>query len=401
MLLWVLFAIITAATVLFLLRPLARDEVEAHDAESADIAVYKDQLREVDSDLDRGLINAQEAQAARAELGRRLLNRASVKGVGQSGAPVSAGAGYAGLHRGVGLALSIIVPVLSVGLYLAVGSPGLPSRPHAERMQVSPQQASTDELIAKVEEQLRRTPEDGRGWAVLAPVYKKVMRFADAANAYGQAIRLLGETPERLAGFAQSEILANNGLVTERARLALNRWLVLQPENPEATFWLAQALEQDGKTTDAVEQYKLLLSKSPDDAPWRASVTQRVAELTALAGSKAGSDGAASGASKPAREAAGVSQAPGPDADDVAAAAEMTADQRAAFVDQMVTRLAQRLKENGNDAGGWKRLIRAYMVLGRRDDARAALIDARKAFAKSEDMQMEFDAFAKGLGLGS
>ncbi len=398
MLLWVLLAIITAVTVLVLLRPLARDDTELHDATSADIAVYKDQLREIDTDLDRGLISEQEASSARAELGRRLLRRSQGEATEARG-PAAAGAG-AGAYRTLGLALSILLPIASVGFYLAVGSPGLPSRPHAERMQVSAEQASTEELVAKVEEQLRRTPEDGRGWEVLAPVYKRLMRFSDAANAYGQTIRLLGETPERLAGFAQSEILANNGLVTERARLALGRWAVLQPENPEANFWLAQALEQDGKKAEAIEKYRLLLSKSPPDAPWRASVEQRVAELTALAGgaaeAKKADEGSATG-----EGAKTAAVAPGPDAEDVAAAAEMSPEQRQAFIDQMVTRLAQRLKENGNDAGGWKRLIRAYMVLGRDADARSALSDARRAFAKSEQMQMEFDEFAKGLGLGS
>lgn len=404
MLLWVLLAIVTAGSVLVLLRPLAEDDAAANDAASADVAVYKDQMLEIDNDLDRGLISLQEAEGARTELSRRLLSRAQSNENPASAEAAQSAAAVSAPHRGIAFSLAILVPILSVGLYLAVGSPGLPSQPHAERMMVSTQQASTDELIAKVEEQLRKTPEDGRGWAVLAPVYKRLMRFGDAANAYGQAIRLLGETPERLAGFAQSEIIANNGLVTEAAHRALNRWLLLQPENPEANFWLAQALEQDGKTGEAIAKYRQLLSKSPPDAPWRASVEQRVAELTAMTGGASGvTPGAAPGgaAGPQAGGAENAAPAPGPKAEDVAAAADMSPEQRQAFINQMVTRLAERLKENGNDAGGWKRLIRAYMVLGRKDDARSALSDARKAFAKSEEMQMEFDDLAKGLGLGS
>lgn len=390
MLLWVCLAILTAITIMLILRPLTVENVELRDAASADIEVYKDQLAEIDTDLDRGLINAEEAEAARTELSRRLLSRSDPEDGGAESINAPRGAGQA-VYQRLGLVLCVLLPLISVGFYLGVGSPGMPAKPHAERMQVSAENATAEELIAKVEAQLRKNPEDGRGWAVLAPVYKRLNRYGEASNAFAQTIRLMGETPERLVGLAQAEILAQNGLVNERSKLAFRRLLKLQPDNSEAKFWLAQAQEQDGDIPGAIEKYKAMLASGPADAPWRPSVEQRVAALTGL--SQGGGSSAAVGAGNQGEPA------PGPNAEDVKAASEMSEAQRAEFITSMVTRLAARLKENGNDAGGWKRLIRAYMVMGKQNEARSAMRDARKAFATDLEMQMEFDALAKGLGL--
>ncbi|MEL7047687.1 MAG: c-type cytochrome biogenesis protein CcmI [Pseudomonadota bacterium] len=401
MLLWVGLALLTAAAITLVLRPITSDGGPVRDASSADIAVYKDQLAEIDTDLDRGLINAKEAEAARAELARRLLSRqdpSSARDDANIDAEPASGLGLGVSREALGLVMGLLLPVLAVSMYLSIGSPHLPAQTHAARIQVAPENASAEALIAKVEAKLRKNPEDGRGWEVLGPVYRQFERYDDAANAYAQAIRLLGETPERLKGFAQAEIVAKNGLVSPRARLAYDRLLKLEPNSTQALYWLAQAKEQDGNLTGALAQYRTLLASAPEDAAWKTSVEERIAALSGLDAKKTASkDGKAQSSG-----ANGTKDgSPGPTSDDVAAAADLTAEQRGQFIDQMVTRLADRLKENGNDAGGWKRLIRAYMVLGRTDDARKALREARRNFARSEDIQTEFDVFAKGLGLGS
>jgi cytochrome c-type biogenesis protein CcmH len=91
----------------------------------------------------------------------------------------------------------------------------------------------------------------------------------------------------------------------------------------------------------------------------------------------------------------------GPTADDIAAAASLTPDARAQFIDQMVSGLAARLKTNGSDLAGWQRLIRAYVVLGRSNDAVTALSEARRNFSAEPKSLEQLDALAKTLGLGS
>ena len=126
---------------------------------------------------------------------------------------------------------------------------------------------------------MREHPEDGEGWDVIAPVYYKLGRFRDAANAYAHAARLKGETVRRLAGLAESAVFAADGIVTEEARAAYEKILKLEPGRVEPRFWLALAKEQDGKLADALADYKALLAEAPPDAPWRAAVEGRIAEV--------------------------------------------------------------------------------------------------------------------------
>ncbi|MGA7974297.1 MAG: c-type cytochrome biogenesis protein CcmI, partial [Pseudolabrys sp.] len=99
--------------------------------------------------------------------------------------------------------------------------------------------------------------------------------------------------------------------------------------------------------------------------------------------------------------AAPSSAAPGPSAADVAAASKMSANDRGALIHRMVARLADRLKQNGNDVAGWQRLLRAYMVLNERDKAVAAAADARKALAADPAKLRQLDDMIKSLGLES
>jgi cytochrome c-type biogenesis protein CcmH len=375
MLVWVIFAVLTAAVVWALTRPLTAPTAEA-ESEPAGLEVYKAQLREIEADRGRGLIGEAEADAARVEVSRRLLaeaDRADQKR--PAGAPVGS--------RAVLTAIAAGLPLAAAAIYLLVGSPSLPSEPHAARLAQRPEQAPLADLVARVEARLREHPEDGRGWDVIAPVYLRQERYGDAVNAYARALRLLGETPKRLAGFAEASVLASNGVVTEEARAAYEKIVRLDPARPEPRFWLALAKEQDGELAKAAEDYEALLASAPAAAPWRAAVEERLRIVTArlAGGDKAGPRG--------------------PTAADVAAASKLSAEDQSRMIAQMVDGLAQRLKANGRDVEGWQRLLRAYTVLGDKAKASAALADARKALAGDAKALGAIEAVAAELGIGS
>lgn len=416
MLLWIGFAAVTAAVVAALVRPLFAPGAEALDPAAADMAVYRDQLAEIEADLARGAIGPVEAEAARAEVARRLLARAEGSRAAGPANPAQQPA-HPSVPRpalSAGYALAAFVPIASIALYLVLGSPALPGRPHEARLKTPAEQASVDDLVAKVEARLRDNPDDGAGWDVLAPVYMMQERHAEAANAYARALRLLGETPKRLAGLAESNVLAGNGIVNETARLAFERLKALDPGGMEPRFWLALAKEQDGQLEAAAKEYRALLAEAPPGAAWKETVEDRLAAVlgqprpnrpaSEAAAAAAAAAGSAQGAPPPAPVKGPAGQTPagrGPSADDMAAAAQMTPDQRTAMIQSMVDGLAARLKSNGNDLGGWLQLVRAYTVMGRRGDALAALTAARRQFEGQGASIGELDALARSLGLGS
>jgi cytochrome c-type biogenesis protein CcmH len=391
MLLWIAFALLTAAVLAWMLAPLARpapaDEALA-PAEAGARAVYRDQLAEIEAERAAGLIGAAEAEAAKIEISRRLL--ASAARAEEAAAP-GAAEPPAGTHHGrIALATAAGVALLTLGLYLAYGSPGTPDT-LAAQANAARGQAELARMIAQVEARLRQAPDDGAGWEVIAPVYLKLGRYPDAAAAYANAARLQGESVKLLAGLAEASILAKDGVVTEEARAAYEKILKLEPGRAEPRFWLAMGKEQDGRLPEALADYRALLNEAVPDADYRDALETRVKEVSARI--------AAGGQEQQGRQSA---KAPtGPTAADLEAAARLSPDQRQQMVVGMVEGLAQRLKRDGRDLAGWQRLLQAYTVLGRRDDARAALAEARRNFEGDARALSDLSGLAAKLGLGS
>ena len=385
MLLWLILAIMTAAVAASLIRVLMVREgagAGGASAEAANAAIYKDQLAEIDADIARGLISENEAQSARVEVSRRLLAAAGEDAGGDDTGQNDVGAGQQALPAGLLYGLCGGLAGIALVFYLSLGTPWLESQPHAVRVaEQSAKSAKLTALIEKVEKRLREHPEDGRGWAVIAPVYMRQGRFEEAARAYQKALKLFGETPARLAGYGQALVMKNNGIVSEQAAKVYAKVLALEPKAAEAKFWLAVAKEQDGKLKEAAEDYQGLLNSAPKQAPWRGLVSQRLQAVRSKIGD--GSDG----------------EQAGPTADDISSARKMSPEGRMAMIEQMVAGLAARLEENGNDLEGWKKLLRSYVVLGARDKATKALGEARKELAGDKAKVDAINAFARELGL--
>ncbi len=388
MLLWIIFAVLTAVALTAVLWPFlkARRDVDIDDNHAT--AIYRDQLGEIDADLARDLVNTSEAEAAKTEISRRILAAAA----SSDGRRVAMAGGAPGSNPSKMAAVLTLLglPALSVTLYLMHGSPSMPDQPFVARQSAPEVSQDIATLIKQVEERLRAHPEDGQGWDVIAPVYLRQRRYDDAADAFRRALRLRGDNTGRLVGYAESLVLANNGIVSEEARRAFEKAHGRDRSLAKPRFWLGMSREQDGQFGAAAEIWRGMLADASADAPWRAMVEQRLK----LAESKLADSGAPPAADRPA-----VAAEPGPSREDVAAAGQMTTQERSAMINQMVEGLAQRLQKDGNDLKGWLRLVRAYSVLGKQDKAAEALKTARESFKDDEKALAELSALAGNIGL--
>jgi cytochrome c-type biogenesis protein CcmH len=380
MVLWISFAVLAAAVTWAVTRPLLRTGTTPERPADGDLAVYRDQLAEIESEKAQGLIGEPDAAAARAEVARRLIRRSEEH-------ESEGGAGTASVVRQVALYGASALPVIALGIYLAVGSPSLPGKPYEARLKAPLEQASEADLVAKVEAHLRQHPEDGRGWNVIAPVYMRQGKFQQAAEAFERAIRLLGETPERLAGFARATIMARDRIVTANAQRALERMLELDPKSIEPQVWLAIAKEQEGLLAAAETAYRKLLGEVGSQGPWREILEQRLKNITLQQGGEADSETAPS--------------APEIEPGEMAKYRAMSPQERQEVINQMVDGLSARLKKDGKDLKGWMRLVRAYSVQGRTSEASTALADARSNFAGDEKSLAQLNALAQSLDIGS
>jgi cytochrome c-type biogenesis protein CcmH len=371
MILWIIFALMTAAAILAVLWPLGRKAAASRGGN--DVAVYRDQLEEIGRDRSAGLIGEPEAEAARVEVSRRLLAAADAQATG----PAASATQSAWHRRAAAIAALAVLVLLPLGFYIVLGSPNVPGQPAFARVKEAPGGQSVDELVGRVEAHLAKNPNDGAGWDVIAPVYLRLGRFDDAVMARRKALALNGESATRDADLGEALVAAANGVVTDEAKRAFESAVARDAKEAKARYFLGLADEQDGNRDGAAKRWRAMLDEAPPGAPWAGFVRTALARVTG----------------EP------VPPAAGPSDQDVAAAATMSDEQRVEMIRGMVGRLSDRLHAQGGDVEGWLRLVRAYTVLGDRDKAKDAAADARHALADHPDDVKRIDDLVKGLGL--
>jgi cytochrome c-type biogenesis protein CcmH len=377
MLFWILVATLTAAVAAVLLLPLLRAAASAEAPQSHDVEVYRDQLEELKRDEKNGLISGDDANFARAEVARRLLAATDAVKAAAPVQPVKRS------NRLAQLAVVLILPAVGLCLYLRTGNPDVLDAPLAARLANPGDDMNI--LIARAEQQLVANPEDGAGWDVLAPIYYRTGRVEEAAVAFRNALRILGANPVRLGGYAESLIALSGGLVTNEARDALQKLLVIEPGDPRAQFYLALALKQEGKAPEALAAFEQIVRTSPAGAPWLPLVNEHIAGLKGDA---------------PVTSAQQAGTPLGnPTSEDVAAAKDMTAGDRTAMIEGMVGSLAEKLKTEPKNFEGWMRIIRSYSVLGQKDKAADALKQGLAVFPADGSEGKQLLALAGELGL--
>jgi len=389
MILWLIFGVMTLAAVFAVCWPLARRRKYA--SSGTDVEVYRDQLDEIGRDESAGLIGTGEAEAARVEVSRRLIAAAeTAKSASAAPAPSAAGS-----YRWATLMAAVLVLPLGASIvYLSLGSPNfVPVTMNAAR-DGSALPAGIEKTVAEVETYLKNNPANGRGWEVLAPVYLRLGRFDDAVEARRKALELLGPNAARLGDLGEAIVMASNGVVTPEAKTLFERAIATDADDVMAEYYLGLSAKQEGRRDEAVKRWTALVSKAREGAPWLPLVKNALARID---------DKAPTFAAPPSKAAiappAVTTAPPGPNASQVAAAAQMAPTERNEMIEGMVSRLAQRMAENGSDVDGWLRLIRAYSVLGEREKALSAAASARAALAGNSDNLRRIGELAKELGL--
>ncbi|MEM7506449.1 MAG: c-type cytochrome biogenesis protein CcmI [Pseudomonadota bacterium] len=398
-------ALAALATGVLIVLPMLRGSGDAPVRETLDAALYRDQLAEVDRDLDRGTINAAEAEGARAEISRRLL-AASAKI--ERGQVISTGPRMSsGLVAGLSL---IAVPMVAAGIYLATGAPGARDLPFAERSGAEPAQVQTAagrpnqvqaeatqparaapdtdpeyaELIERLEARIAANPNDTQGLRLLASGLMRLERFGDAWRVNDRLIGLLGAAAEAelYANMAEGMVLAAGGYVSPEAEQALGLALERNPRLHVARYYAGLSLAQNGLIPEAIRVWEELRAEAPPDAPWRPWLDQMLAQATEM------------------RDRGMPNPPGGPDEEAIAAAEAMSPDERMEMIMGMVQGLEERLLTEGGTAEKWNQLLNSYMQLQRVDDAKRVVGLARERLSGGALATVEAEVARLGLTEG-
>ena len=273
--------------------------------------------------------------------------------------------------------VALAVPAIALASYGFLGKPQLPDLPHASRTDAQ-MHAEMRGLLADLQRRLEQDPSRLDGWLLLARSHMQVGDYQQAAQAFQRALKLSGDNPGIAASLGEALIYAEDGSVSNDAREVLLFAYAKNPSEPKALFYLGHDAAARADHAAAVQFWINLISVAPADAPWVPEIRARLSR-EAAAGNIDLANVAPTVQSfapvRPPAPARPAAPAPGPSAADVAAASEMPAEERAAFIRTMVERLEARLQSNPNDVDGWKRLANAWRVLG--DTKKADEADAR------------------------
>lgn len=274
--------------------------------------------------------------------------------IGFAVAPIWRAPSLKGRHFLVG-AIALALLGMGGGTYWMLGQPYL-----AWRSAQGVETRDVNGLIALLIKRVRQAPDDMQAWIYLGRGYMGAGDPGDAAKAYARAVAIANHTGHPSAGldstYGEALVAASGGQVNDEAAEAFRTALKLDPKEPASRFFLGDSLAAHGDKAGALALWNGLLADAPANSPLHQALVDRIAMLTAQSGG-----------------------APDPKA--------------------MVAMLADRLKQNPNDASGWQRLIRAYVVLGDRAKAQDALATARKNFAGQHDVLDSLNGQAKQLKL--
>jgi cytochrome c-type biogenesis protein CcmH len=391
MVLTLVLATLAGSTLVLLVLPLLRRTRFMIERNEFDRAVYRDQLRELDRDVGRGVLTDTEAASARLEIQRRLL----ATDIRSAGSPA--------VRSGSSPVLASLVALLVAGgaaaVYLVLGAPGIPDTPFSSRQAVAGEaqgganlppghtnpgqtdagQHDLGQALDKLAAKLKTDPDNTDRWLLFARTAGSIRRWDDAAGAYRRLIALGRTGPDIQAGFGEILTLQADGIVTPAAHDAFVAAIKAEPRNDVARYYLGLAAGQAGDPELAIKEFQTLLAEIPQDSPMREEIGKRIGE-------------AAKAANLPVPELAKGTQAEPQDPDEATmnAAAAMPEAAQKEMIAAMVARLATRLQTEPNDADGWMRLGRAYIVQGERDKAATAY--DRAAALRPNDVSLHLQA---------
>lgn len=271
---WVLLVLLAVLSTWFVIRPLLMAD-GSQDASSSSLEVYRSQLLEVDADLARGIISPAEADAARVEIKRRILNLEDAPD-GASGQRVS---------RVFAVASGVVCAGLAMLLYAQLGRPLLPGQPYSlQKEQAAVSEAATNELdgmIAKLTSHLATSPDDLQGWKALGWAQMQTGRTAEGVTALARAAELAPKDASVLSMYGEGLVREADGKVSPQALAVFERVMAIAPKDPRARYYKGLQFMQDGKLKEAFDLWVVVIKESPPDAEWLPSIREQAKELAA------------------------------------------------------------------------------------------------------------------------
>ncbi|TLG75083.1 c-type cytochrome biogenesis protein CcmI [Methylocystis sp. B8] len=436
MILWFILTVMTSIAAVFVSAPFIRRLDWRQNGLSSDVAVYRDQLKEVDNEAALGLIDASQAETAKTEIKRRMLaaretddsalpmlssGERTFAAIGVAGVVVFGAVGLFALTANLEPYAATSFATLEPTVTRLVEKPAnkvaevnIPLPPSAAAPTGGPSKRAepplppVEEMIQRLVTRLQRNPKDSEGWRTLGWSYYSTDHFTEAAAAYARAIELNPNSADYRNARTDALIRAANGVVTPEAKESTEETIKLHPKDLRARYFQALAIDQGGDKSAALKQWNDLLGELDPNDPLSLELKQkiggakdsdRVGETpTAMSDPKSSFGTTISGRTEPSMPPESTTNR-GPRPEDIRSAETLAPSDRAAMIQRMVDSLEDRLEQSPRDVDGWIKLIRSRSVLGDKNKAQQTLEKALKVFEEDTAERKRIVTTAQELGL--
>lgn len=292
--LYLIGALMALLATLFVALPMLRGAKQsaAPAQDAANVAIYSDQLAELENDLKSGLITQAQFDHAKPELERRLLQDVSA-------ADVAAPAASPATPRWFGILVSVLVPVCAIGMYSLIGKPDAIDSPLMAQQTESadPQHQQIEAMLPQIEQRLKEQPDDVAAWTMLGRVMMALQRFPEAAQAYEKITQIQPQSAQAFADYADALGMTQGQKLAGQPTQMIAKALKLDPKHHKALYLSGFAAIEAGNVQAAIAQWEKLLAQLPPEQKGVEKLREQIAELRQQAG-QTGQSGPAATASK-------------------------------------------------------------------------------------------------------
>jgi len=289
---WIVAGVFIVAALMFVLPTLIKSrhgKITTLERQTANIAIYRDQIAELNTDLSNDVLSKEQFEKSKQELQKRMLQDVNIS----STRPDTHALPNNTRSFVTAIIIVLAIPLTAVSLYMAVGDTRglLPQSQlanatqfHSENMAEMPQghaeiKSVVDNLVARLQD----NPEDIEGWVMLGRTYAILGQFQQASATYAKLVEMIPDNAQLLSDYADVLAMTNNGSLVGKPEELIMQALSFDPDYPKALA-LAGTVEFEKENYEqAVGFWQRLLALIPQDSELATSVDSSIKQAKALA----------------------------------------------------------------------------------------------------------------------
>tara|TARA_Y100001947_G_scaffold98216_1_gene83843 strand:- start:960 stop:2186 length:1227 start_codon:yes stop_codon:yes gene_type:complete len=272
--------VLIAVLVLLVVLPWLQQRPEQENLTQANIAVVKERLKELQREVDEGLLSEQDMRQASDEIKISLVEeqQEESKGAANASFVLACGALLALLVGGFAYFKASNIDHLQDAQAALDALPKLSAKlAEGQGENFTPQ--DFQQLTLAIRKRLQENPEDGQGWMYLGRIWMALSQTEEAYAALEKALHFSPDDENVRMTYARALMMSDDKTQLDNARRLLASLIDGQPQNDNLVLMQAVVAGRLGDKQLLADSLARLEGKLPADSTIAMQLTERLASL--------------------------------------------------------------------------------------------------------------------------